>query len=280
MPCLHGGVLSRATAPSYWGDRDMNAGDRLWEPPRTPLPPTSHLSLMQQLEGSQQFPSRTPRPLQWVSLQPGGLLAPHIQPHFWGAHTSPKEAPSTLQGSGRAWVPPLHGCPLPIGAPQPRVPPLYPSILIEHLHHHSWGLIPHPTWVPIERHPMEEQRLIPNRVQSAGQHAGALADVHEGDVGNGVCGSSTRCQHPRVLLVGVRVLGWSHLLWSWCRGASAPVLGRGNSAVGRSWVLREGGGMSGGPGLVLVLGTPGPPNPPPAPCGSLWKVQRMTGMGC
>lgn len=84
---------------------------------------------------------------------------------------------------------------------------MYPSILIEHLHHHSWGLIPQPTWVPMELHPMEEQRLIPNRVQGAGQHAGALADVHEGDVGNGVCGSSAHCQHPKVLLEGVRVLG-------------------------------------------------------------------------
>lgn len=81
-------------------------GDRLWEPPPHPLLSTSHLSLMQQLEGSQQFPGRPLWPLQWVSLQPGGLPAPHIQPHFWGAYTSPKKAPSTLQGSDRAWMPP------------------------------------------------------------------------------------------------------------------------------------------------------------------------------
>lgn len=106
VPCLHGGVLSRAITPSYWGDRGVNAGDRPWEPPPHPLLPTSHLSLVQQLKGSQQFPGWPPRSLQWVSLQPRGLPAPHIQPHFWGAHASPEEAPSTLRGSDRAQMPP------------------------------------------------------------------------------------------------------------------------------------------------------------------------------
>lgn len=95
-------------------------------------------------------------------------------------------------------VPRTHGC-LP--------PPPYLSFFVKHLHHHGWGLVTDPPGVPIKQHPVEEQRLVPARVQGAGEHPGALADVHEGHVGDGVCGGSTHHQHPRVPAGGVRSAG-------------------------------------------------------------------------
>lgn len=79
----------------------------------------------------------------------------------------------------------------------------------------------------------------------------------------GSVGAAPTVSTQRCCWRGSGCWGGSHLLWSWCRGASAPVLGRGNSAAGRSWVLRKEGGMSGGSGLVLALGTPGPPESSP-----------------
>lgn len=139
---------------------------------------------MQELKGRQQLPIRLPRPPQWVPLQPGGLPLPHVQPNLWGAHAPSQESASTLQHIAWAWV-----LPPPMGSPPPWVP--YPSILVKNLHHHHGGLVLDSLGVPVQQHPLEKQRLVPEWVQSAGQHPGALADVHEGDVGDGVWGTRT-----------------------------------------------------------------------------------------
>ena len=128
--------------------------------PHSP-PQAPHLSIVQQLKGSQQLPSCLPWPPQWVTPKPGGLPVPHIQPNIWGAHAPPQESSSTLQGITWAWV-----LPPPRGAPHPWVP--YPSILVEDLHHHGGGLIPDTPGVPVQQHPVKKQRLVPERVQGAG----------------------------------------------------------------------------------------------------------------
>lgn len=109
---------------------------------------------------------------------------PHVQPNIRGADALPQEPAGTLQGI--AWVRVL---PPPMGAPHPWVP--YLSVLVKDLHHHGRGLVSDPLRVPVEQHPVEDQGLVPEGVQGAGQHPRALADVHEGHVGDGLWGTVT-----------------------------------------------------------------------------------------
>lgn len=75
----------------------MTMGPITWVRPQT-TPAAPHLGIVQQLKGSQQLPGGSPGAQQWVTLEPGGPPAPHIQPNIWGAHAPPQEITSTLQG--------------------------------------------------------------------------------------------------------------------------------------------------------------------------------------
>lgn len=166
----------------------------------------------------------------------GAAGAPHPTKHLGWTRSSPGNHRHAARHCSGVSTPPHPGVP-----PHPWVP--YPSILVEDLYHHGGGLIPDPPGVPVQQHPVKKQRLVPKWVQGAGQHPGALADVHEGDVGDGVWVTVTPSAPWGAHRGGGRGAGgggWgSHLRWPWCHGVPAPAPGRCSSGAGRSWVLRE-----------------------------------------
>lgn len=163
----------------------------------------------------------------------------------------------------------------PMGAPHPGVP--YPSILVEDLHHHSGGLIPDTPGVPIQQHPVKKQRLVPEGVQGAGQHPGALADVREGDVGDGVWGDSgTVSTLGCPIRVGDR--GWGTGLSPTCGGLGAAgcQLQRLEDVAAE---LEEVGLCRRGRGWQGALAPPASPRPPPCPPGLTLEGAEDEGHG-